>query len=90
MPVVSFTSNLKRFFPDLKETTVRNRVISDIVEEVNEIYPGIKDYIVDDQGSLRKHVNVFIGNEMIADKQKLTDKAEDSSSVYFMQALSGG
>ena len=90
MPEVSFTSNLKRFFPDLERTEVKNLIIKEILEEVNHKYPGIKDYIVDEHGHLRKHVNIFIDNELIKDKELLSDKVEPGTSVYFMQALSGG
>ena len=90
MPEVSFTSNLKRFFPTLETTEVQNLTINEILDEVNNKYPGIKDYIVDEHGQLRKHVNIFIDNELIKDKEFLSDKVQPGNSVYFMQALSGG
>ncbi len=90
MPEVSFTSNLKRFFPDLEKTHVKGETVMDILEAVNARYPGIKDYIVDEHGQLRKHVNIFLDNELISDKIKLSDTVNPKTSAYFMQALSGG
>jgi molybdopterin converting factor small subunit len=90
MPTVRFTANLKRFYPHLGPTDLEADTIPEVLEELNRIYPGIRDYIVDEQGELRKHVNIFIGNQMVTDKQNLTDHINDSDDLYIMQALSGG
>ena len=90
MPTIRFTANLKRFYPSLGPTELKSSTIPEVLEELNQLYPGIKDYIVDEQGILRKHVNIFIGNQMIRDKEGLTDPLQDSDDLYIMQALSGG
>ncbi len=90
MPSVKFTSNLKRFYPDLKETELSVSTINDLVSELDSFYPGISDYIIDESGALRKHVNIFIGNDFIKDRLSLSDEISDSDTVYIMQALSGG
>ena len=61
-----------------------------LIDKCERKYPGIKSYILDEQGILRQHVNLFVDGELIKDRQKLTDKLQDSSEVYIMQALSGG
>ena len=60
------------------------------LDEIEERHKGIKDYIVDESGVLRKHVNIFIGNELIKDRNGLTDVAGENEEIYIMQALSGG
>ena len=90
MPKVRFTSNLQRFYPDLKPEQIEGNSIADLLNKVDSIYPGIRDYIVDEQGHLRKHVNVFIGNQLIKDKKELSDPVSSDDEVWFMQALSGG
>ena len=42
------------------------------------------------KGALRKHVNIFIGDELIRDKRALSDAVSAETRVYIMQALSGG
>ena len=90
MPVVKFTYALKRFYPELKEVNVEAATVADIVKKLDEIYPRMSSYIIDEQGALRKHVNIFIGNAIIKDKTTLADKVGESDEVYIMQALSGG
>ena len=64
--------------------------ISDIRAHIDRQWPGIKGYIVDDQGKLRQHVNIFIDGELIQDREGLSDPLRPESEVYFFQALSGG
>ena len=90
MPSVQFTYALKRFFPELKKTQVDATTIAEVVGELEDHYPGLPDYIVEENGALRKHVNIFVGNEMIADRKKLSDRIGDDDEVFVMQALSGG
>jgi len=90
MPVVKFTRNLKRFYPDLSPVKSEKNNIKEIILELDNRYPGIMDYILDEQGNLRKHVQIFIGDKMIKDRTKLSDTVDAGDEVYIMQALSGG
>jgi len=90
MPAIHFTQALKRFFPDLKPFSTDHLSIPDVLQEMEKKHPGIKGYILDDQGHLRKHVNIFINGQMISDREQLSDKLDKGAEVYIMQALSGG
>lgn len=90
MPNVRFTYALKRFFPGLKEVAAAGKSFHEIFTELEKHYPGISSYILDEQGTLRKHVNIFIDGKMISDRKTLSDSFAVSSEIYIMQALSGG
>ncbi len=90
MAHVKFTPNLKRFFPDLSELEVDAATVADIIPAVDARWRGLGDYIIDEQGALRKHVNIFIGDELLRDKRRLSDKISADTRIYIMQALSGG
>lgn len=90
MPTVNFTQALKRFYPDLTPLEIRGNTVAEVVEEVNTAFPGLKDYLVDEQGCLRRHVNIFVGEKLVRDKQALTDAVGSKDEVFIMQALSGG
>jgi len=90
MPRVKFTSHLRRFFPDLDEVTIEAGTIAEVVAALDRRHPGLADYLVDEHGSLRKHVNIFIGESLVADRKGLRDPVGSGDEVYVMQALSGG
>ena len=90
MASVNFTYALKRFFPDLREVYVSGASVREVVDQVDSIYPGLRQYILDDQGRLREHVNIFLNGDLISDKLKQSDMVKANDEVYIMQALSGG
>ena len=90
MPTVQFTSNLNRFYPDLKELEIEANTIAQLVEQIDKLFPGLKGYLVTDQNSLRDHVNIFINDNMVKDRHKLEDQIGQHDKVFVMQALSGG
>lgn len=90
MPTVKFTYALKRFFPDLGDLDVIADDLPAVIDAVEKDFPGLKKYVLDEQGALRKHVNIFVDGELIRDRRQLTDAVQKGSEVFIMQALSGG
>lgn len=92
MAHIHLTTHLFAFFPDLKgrELSVEATTVRELVDALDRLAPGIAFYICDELGRLRAHVNIFVGEERIADRWKLTDKVPPGGDVFIMQALSGG
>ncbi len=90
MPRVAFTRHLQRFFPTLAEGEVPGTTLRELVDELERRYPGFASYIVDETGRLRRHVNVFVGDEPIRDRERLGDALKPGDRVTILQALSGG
>lgn len=90
MAHVAFTSHLRRFFPDLADGDVPGATVREVIEELERRHRGLASYLVDDTGRLRRHVNVFVGEEPIRDREKLSDALAPGDRVFVMQALSGG
>jgi len=91
MVKVEYTSVLKRFFPTL-ENSERFEATSliELLNILNVKYPGIKGYLVDENDCIRDHVNIFIGNTQIPDKNDLSVKLQNNDEVLIIQAISGG
>jgi sulfur-carrier protein len=89
---VEITKHLWEFLPALrnKTLTVEAATVADVVKEVERVAPGFTYYICDERGCLRTHVNIFVGDERIWDRTRLTDAVPDGARVLIMQALSGG
>ena len=90
MPVIKFTKALRRFFPELDDTPATGRTLAEVLSEMETRYPGLCSYLTDEQGSLRRHVNIFIDGTMIQDRATLSDSFSGNSEIYIIQALSGG
>jgi molybdopterin synthase sulfur carrier subunit len=52
--------------------------------------PALKSYVLDEQGSVRKHVAVFINAQMIPSRTQLDIELRPQDKVMVIQALTGG
>ncbi len=89
MPTVHFTSHLKNFvdgpLPNVSGTTVR-----ELLDCVFGERPKLRGYVLDELGSLRTHVVIYISDRVMADRVGLSDAVAATEELYVMQALSGG
>ena len=90
MALVSFTRHLQRFFPTLEACEVPGSTVREVIDELERRHPGLAFYLVDETGRLRRHVNVFVGEEPVRDRAQLGDAVAPDSRVFILQALSGG
>lgn len=92
MPTVEITPHLYRFFPALENRIIRVPAgsIAEVLYSINEIAPGFSDYIIDERGALRRHVNLSINDTVVIDRKSLSDRVPEDGTVYIFQALSGG
>lgn len=56
---------------------------------VFSVKPALRDYIIDEQSRLRRHVAVFVDGQLL-DRKKLQCAIDRSTEIYVAQALSGG
>ncbi len=90
MASVNFTYALRRFFPEIAPQQIEATTVRDILDVLEQRFPGIRGYILDDQGRLREHVNIFLNGDLINDKVSQSDAVGEKDEVFIMQALSGG
>jgi len=85
---VHFTNHLRHVAPDgAVEGT--GATVRDVLADVFARHPGIKGYVLDDQGRVRVHIAVFLDGQHL--RRDILDHAvTPASELYVLQALSGG
>ena len=89
MARVVFTSILQRHVT-APEREVRGATVRAALEEVFTEAPGLRDYVLDEQGHLRKHVAIYVNGERLRDRIGLSEAVPPDGEIYVLQALSGG
>jgi molybdopterin synthase sulfur carrier subunit len=89
MARVHFTSQLERF-TEAPVVTAPGETVAEVMAIVFVRHPVLKSYVVDDQGAVRRHVQIFVDGGQIKDRAKLTDPVNEATEIYVFQALSGG
>jgi molybdopterin converting factor small subunit len=89
MARVVFTANLQRHVR-CPPADVPGRTVREVLDAVFAANPAARSYVLDEQGELRKHMTVFVNNEPIGDRVRLSDPVSAGDEVFVFQALSGG
>jgi sulfur-carrier protein len=55
-----------------------------------DLHPALRDRIVDEQGEVRQHINIFVGSESIRFADGLKTAVPEGSEVLIVPAVSGG
>ncbi|MGI8700935.1 MAG: MoaD/ThiS family protein [Nocardioidaceae bacterium] len=72
------------------QVTADGAVLSEVLESLDSSYPGIKGRIIDEQGALRRFVNVYVGNEDVRFLDGLATSTSDGTEISVIPAVAGG
>ena len=61
--------------------------VDELLHDLDAQYPRLRFRMVDEQGRLRKHMKIWVGQDSVKD---LSTPLGDADEVTIMQALSGG
>ena len=89
MPRVVFTANLQRHV-SCPEREVPGDTVAQALAAVFVESPQIRDYVLDEQGHVRRHVHIYVDGRRITDRERLTDRVAAATEICVLQALSGG
>ena len=89
MTTLSFTPNLHRHI-NTPTARLAGATVRQVLEGYFQANPQVRGYVLDDQGALRKHVAIFLNQELIRDRSGLSDPVGEHDDIFVTQALSGG
>jgi sulfur-carrier protein len=64
--------------------------LADALSDLWTLYPGVRDRVVNEQGQVRQHINIFIGDENIRYTGGLASPVPAGCQISIVPAVSGG
>jgi molybdopterin synthase sulfur carrier subunit len=64
--------------------------IKELIDKLEEKYPGIKGRLCDESGALRRFINFFVNDEDIRFLEGINTKLKDGDEVSIVPAIAGG
>ncbi|MEW5978040.1 MAG: MoaD/ThiS family protein [Acidobacteriota bacterium] len=64
--------------------------VLEVIEDINSRYPGVKDRICENDGKVRRFVNIFVNEEDIRFLQNLQTTVTDKDEISIIPAIAGG
>ena len=86
MPLVRLRGPLKRLAGDRTEHSIEGSSVGDLLLELERAHPETRGWILDERGTLRRHINVFVNGEMSGQDARVGD----DDRVEVIPAISGG
>ncbi|WP_435746309.1 MoaD/ThiS family protein [Nocardioides sp. SYSU DS0663] len=72
------------------EVTATGGTLAEVLDDLDSSYTGIKGRILDDNGALRRFVNVYVGNDDVRFLDDLATPTPDGTQVSVIPAVAGG
>jgi molybdopterin synthase sulfur carrier subunit len=90
MAKVTIPTPLRRFTADDSQIDVSAETISEILDELDEKYPGLKSRLCEDSGRVRRFFNIYVDGEDVRFLNDLETKVPKGAEVSIIPAISGG
>ena len=81
---------LRTYTEGASEVSTEGGTLGEVLENLDASYPGIKARILDDQGAIRRFVNVYVGNDDVRFLEALDTSTPEGVQVSVIPAVAGG
>ena len=61
-----------------------------VLDDLCRLHPALRDRILDEQGEVRQHINIFVGEECIRFADGLATAVPEGAEILIVPAVSGG
>jgi len=90
MATVRIPTPLRKLTGGAGEVQLAAENINTLINVLEATYPGIKERLCDEQGQLRRFINIYVNNEDIRFQKGIDTTIQDGDDVSIVPAIAGG
>jgi sulfur-carrier protein len=90
MPQVRIPTPLRKLTGDQEVVTAEGATIADILTNLDATFPGLNDRLCDEEGNVRRFVNIFVNDEDIRFLDEKATIVKDTDEISIVPAIAGG
>jgi MoaD family protein len=91
MPIkVNVTSVIEKFVGGQRSFESEGKTIDELIQAINNKFPGFANQLLEENGELRRFVNIYINDEDVRYLGGLGTELKGSDEVSILPALAGG
>jgi molybdopterin synthase sulfur carrier subunit len=90
MATIRIPAPLRKLTNNQEEVPATGSSLGDILDALNRNYPGIGERILDEQGEIRRFVNIFLNDEDVRFLQENSTPITESDVISIVPAIAGG
>ncbi len=90
MPTIRIPAQLRSYTRDTQEVSVSGVTIREALSNLEKQYPGIGPRLLDENGKVRRYVNIFHNDEDIRFLKELDTPVAEADRISIIPAIAGG
>ena len=88
--IVRIPTPLQKLTNGQGEVSGEGATVKEVLDNLDQSYPGIKERLCDEQGQLRRFVNIFVNEEDIRFMEGDKTPLKEGDDVSIIPAIAGG
>jgi|TARA_B100000530_G_scaffold186122_1_gene117945 molybdopterin synthase sulfur carrier subunit len=90
MALVKIPTPLRRLTNEKDEVSTSSTTVESMIADLESQFPGIKDRLCDENGEIRKFINIYVNEEDIRFLKGPDTEIKDDDTVSIIPAIAGG
>ena len=90
MPSILIPTPLRKLTNELETVSAAGANVGELLDNLDATYPGLKERVCDEQGNVRRFVNIFVNGEDIRFLEEKATAVKDSDEISIVPAIAGG
>jgi len=90
MPTIRIPTPLRKLTNNQEEVSATGATLGAVLDELNAAFPGLGERIVDENGAIRRFVNIFVNDEDVRFLQEKETPIKEADVVSIVPAIAGG
>lgn len=87
---VRVPTTLRTLTAGASEIAVEGATVGEVLDQLEGAHPGFKDRLLDDDGKLRRFVNLYVADDDVRFREGLDTAVADGDTVSIIPAVAGG
>ena len=81
---------LRNYTGGASEVPAEGATLTEVLDDLEANYSGIRARVLDDAGELRRFVNVYVGNDDVRFLEGLASPTPEGAQISIIPAVAGG
>ena len=90
MPSVRIPTPLRKLTNDLEVVSAAGANVGEVLDNLDKAFPGLRERICDEEGNVRRFVNIFVNDEDIRFLEERATPVKDTDELSIVPAIAGG
>ena len=90
MATIRFPALMKYYVENQSDVIADGATVNELIENILSKYPALKPHLLDSNGNLRRHFNIFVNGVHIRELNGMETQLKDDDRVVLMASAAGG